>query len=128
MNANSDKDYIDAKVEGMHAIMEGQFAAVHARFDVVDTKFEMIRSEMDMLRAEVTAKVEQGVSQMVKWVVGLFVATIALCIALASVVMHLSLEKPQTVLATPALSAPAVIIQLTPAGATVIPAAPAGKP
>jgi hypothetical protein len=119
MNANSDKDYIDTKasdvrtaVDDLRVTMSERFAAVHSRFDAVDVRID--------------SAVAKGVSEMIKWVVGLFVTTIALNVALASVVLHVALREPSP---APVVTTPAVIIQLTPQGATVVPAAPAvGKP
>ena len=76
------------------------------------------------------------VSEVIKWVVGLFITLIVLTVALASVVMNLFLNQSAAAAPAPpppAISTPAVVIQLTPQGATVLPAAPpaaapGGKP
>jgi hypothetical protein len=125
MNANSDREYIDNKVgdvrtavDDLRVTMNERFAAVHARFDAVDAKID--------------SAVAKGTTEVVKWVVGLFITTIALNVALASVVLHVALRKPPPPALLPAaapvqpISTPAVIIQLSPQGAAVLPAAPAG--
>ena len=124
MNANSDREYIDNKVgdvrtavDDLRVAMNERFVAVHARFDSID--------------ARIDSAVAKGTAEIIKWVVGLFVTTIALNVALASVVLHVALREPPPSMPAPAaaaISTPAVIIQLSPQGATVLPAAPAGKP
>jgi hypothetical protein len=125
MNANSDREYIDNKVgdvrtavDDLRVTMNERFAAVHARFDAVDAKID--------------SAVAKGTTEVVKWVVGLFITTIALNVALASMVLHVALRDPPPPAPSPAaapvqpISTPAVIIQLSPQGAAVLPAAPAG--
>jgi hypothetical protein len=109
MNANSDKEYIDNKASDLRAVMTAGFAQSRAEFD---------------------AEIAKAVSHLVKWVVGLFFATVAINVALASMVMHLVINvsaSPVAPLAAPSqtIATPAVIIQLTPQGATILPAAPA---
>jgi len=119
MNANSDSDYIDhglgdvrTAIDDQRAAMNERFTTVHARFDAVDVKID--------------SAVAQGVSRMINWMVSLFVTTIAVNVALASVVLNVALREPQP---APVVGTPAVIIQLSPQGASVLPVAPpAGKP
>lgn len=104
------------------------------RFDAqrasVYERFEAMRAEMnarfDVLEARMAAALEQAVALMIRWVVGLFLTTMALCVALSSVVMNLVLRQPSP--APQAITTPALIIQLAPQGATVTPATPSGKP
>ena len=125
MNANSHRDYIDhgladvlTAIDDQRAAMNERFTTVHARFDAVDVKID--------------SAVAKGVSRMINWMVSLFVTTIALNVALASVVLNVALREPQPAPAAapaPIAGTPAVIIQLSPQGASVLPVAPpAGKP
>ncbi|MRW84281.1 hypothetical protein GJ698_09300 [Pseudoduganella sp. FT26W] len=125
MNANSDREYIDNKVgdvrtavDDLRVAMNERFVAVHARFDSIDARIE--------------SAVAKGTAEIIKWVVGLFVTTIALNVALASVVLHVALREPPPSTPAPAvapgISTPSLIIQLSPQGAAVLPAAPAGRP
>jgi hypothetical protein len=110
MNANSDKDYIDTKASDLRMVM--------------DAGFSQSRSESD-------ARTAKAVLHLIKWMAGIFVASVAINVSLASMVMSLIQREHPAVSAPPvqAYSTPAVIIQLTPQGATVVPAAPAvGKP
>jgi hypothetical protein len=141
MNANSDNEYIDNKVGDVRTAVDDVGTAVddlrltmNERFDVVNVKLDVHRKEV---LAFIDSAIAKGTGEVVKWVVGLFVTTIALNVALASVVLHVALrEPPPAAPITPpppaplqSISTPAVIIQLTPQGATVLPAAPpAAKP
>jgi hypothetical protein len=153
MNANSDREYIDNElgdvrtaVDDMHTSMDERFAAMRTSMDerfaathtsiddlrvTMNERFEASRMAMDArfnaTDAKIDAAVARGVSEMIKWVVGLFITLIVLTVALASVVMHLFLNQSAAAPAPPAApgnSTPAVIIQLTPQGVTVLPAAP----
>jgi len=122
MNANSDREYIDNKVgdvrtavDDLRLVMGERFTAVHARFDAVDAK--------------IVSAIEAAKAEIIKWIAGLLIAMIAMFVAtflgMAGLMMSLLSHKP----ASAPDSTPAVIIQLTPQGATVLPAAPpAGKP
>ncbi|CAN7626657.1 hypothetical protein [Duganella sp. LjRoot269] len=114
MNANSDKDYIDAKVDGIRAVL--------------DERTEAIRESMREMRVAVEAKivstVESAVSQLVKWMVGTFIATIAIFITVMTFVLNNAVPKTPA----PAATVPAVIIQVTPQGVSVLPVAPAVPP
>ncbi|MES2352310.1 MAG: hypothetical protein V4641_32500 [Pseudomonadota bacterium] len=121
MNANSDKDYIDAKADSLHAEMAG-FRAV------LDERTEAIRESMREMRVAVEAKivstVESAVSQLVRWMVGTFIATIAIFITVMTFVPNNAVPKTLA----PAATVPAVIIQVTPQGVSVLPVAPAVPP
>jgi hypothetical protein len=141
MNAHSDRDYTDSKVGDVRAAVDELRCSNNARFDGVhasindlrvsvhersDALREEMNARLDALEARMAAALEKAVGSMIRWVVGLFLTTIALCVALSSVVMNLVLRQPSP--APPTVAAPALLIQLTPQGATVTPAAPPGKP
>lgn len=111
MNANSDKDYIDARMEGVDARLDGRFAAIDAKFAAVDARFAAMEVKLEMLRADV-----------VKWMVGIFIATIVIFISCTSLMVNIVIQR--TAAAPPAaqMQAPApIVIQIPP------PAAPAAK-
>lgn len=163
MNANSDKDYIDAKVEAVHADMDGRldtfeanvngrFAEVNAKIDKsvaelnakidtgvaqlnakIDTAVAQLNAKIDTVAAELNAKIDKlGAelrkeiadfsSRMVQWMVGLFLASMAIFITVMTFVLNNAVPK-----AAPAT--PPVIIQLSPQGVTFpAPAVPAPLP
>ena len=152
MNANSDKDYIDAKIESVRAGMDGRleafeanvngrFAELNAKIDKsvaelnekIDKSVAELNAKIDKSVAELNAKIDKSVaelrkdiaefsSRMVQWMVGLFLASMAIFITLMTFVLNNAVPK-----ATPAT--PPVIIQLSPQGVTIPPpAAPAAKP
>jgi uncharacterized membrane-anchored protein len=141
MNANSDKDYIDAKIESVRAGMDGRLEAfeanVNGRFAELNAKIDKsvaeLNTKIDKSVAELNAKIDKSVaelrkdiaefsSRMVQWMVGLFLASMAIFITLMTFVLNNAVPK-----ATPAT--PPVIIQLSPQGVTIPPpAAPAAKP
>ena len=74
-------------------------------------------------------------AEIIKWIVGVLIAIIGMFIAMIGLMVNLLTRQPPAPVqaSAPAISTPAVIIQLTPQGATVLPAAPAvaapgGKP
>lgn len=130
MNANSDREYIDNKLGDVRTAVDDLRVTMNERFDTLrqtmDARFTATDAKIDSIAPKIIA-------DFIKWGVGLFVTTIALNVALVSVVLHVALREPPP--APPAsapvqpISTPPVIIQLTPQGATVVPAAPpAGKP
>lgn len=132
MNANSDREYIDNKVGDVRTAVDDLRVTMNERFDALrltmDARFTATDAKIDSIAPKV-------MSEVIKWGVGLFVTTIALNVALASVVLHVLLREPPPLPPPPAaapappISTPAVIIQLTPQGATVVPGAPpAAKP
>ncbi|RZT09619.1 hypothetical protein SAMN05216319_1951 [Duganella sp. CF402] len=130
MNANSDREYIDNKVGDVRTAVDDLRVTMNERFDALrmtmDARFKATDAKID-------SAVAKGTAEVIKWVVGLFVTTIALNVALASVVLHVALREPPPPPApSPAAATvqpiytPSVIIQLSPQGAAVLPAAPAG--
>jgi hypothetical protein len=96
MNANSDKDYIDAKTDSIRAGMDGalgafeanvnskfaevngRFAEVNGKFAEVNGKFATLDATIAQVRTEIKESAERMTSQMVKWMVGIFVATLTI--------------------------------------------------
>lgn len=125
MNANSDREYIDNKVGDVRTAVDDLRVTMSERFQATNLALSDLRVTMDARFNAVDAKIDsavaKGVSEVIKWVVGLFITLIVLVVGLSSVAMNLVLRQP-----APVASTPAVIIQLSPAGATITPAAPAG--
>jgi hypothetical protein len=152
MNANSDKDYIDAKTEAVRAGMDGRldafeanvngrFAELNAKIDKsvaelnakIDKSVAELNAKIDGSVAELNAKIDKSVAdlrkdiaelsaRMVQWMVGIFLASMAIFITVMTFVLNNAVPK-----AAPAT--PPVIIQLSPQGLAIPPpAAPAAKP
>ena len=134
MNANSDKDYIDAKMESIDARMDARFAAIDARFAAVDARFAAMEAKFAEFRADVLAQLAKNaldmnkslielsnkITDLAKWWAATFIATIALIITGMAMMWNVALPRAQqAALQAPAPAAP-VIIQLPP-----WPAAPA---
>lgn len=148
MNANSDKEYIDNKVGDVRTAVDDLRTTMNERLDALrmtmDERFNALRVTMDerfnamrvtmgerfnAIDAKIESAVAKGVAEVIKWVVGLFITLIVLTVGLSSVVMNLVLRQQAAVAQVsapaPVVSTPAVIIQLSPQGAAVLPAAPA---
>ncbi|HWW71223.1 MAG TPA: hypothetical protein VN089_14880 [Duganella sp.] len=152
MNANSDKDYIDAKTEAVRAGMDGRldtfeanvngrFAEMNAKFDTavaelnakIDKSVAELNAKIDTVAAELNAKIDKmgaelrkeiadASARMVQWMVGIFLASMAIFITVMTFVLNNAVPKAAPV-------TPPVIIQLSPQGVTLpAPAAPAVKP
>ena len=152
MNANSDKDYIDAKTEAVRAGMDGRldafeanvngrFAELNAKIDKsvaelnakIDKSVAELNAKIDGSVAELNAKIDKSVAdlrkdiaelsaRMVQWMVGIFLASMAIFITVMTFVLNNAVPK-----AAPAT--PPVVIQLSPQGLAIPPpAAPAAKP
>jgi hypothetical protein len=137
MNANSDREYIDNKVGDVRTAVDDLRVTMNERFDAVHTLVNDLRTTMNERFEATNARIDsiapKVLSEVVKWGVGLFVTTIALNVAMLSVVLHVALREPlpppaPSPAAAPVqpISTPAVIIQLSPQGAAVLPTAPAG--
>lgn len=148
MNANSDKDYIDAKneatrasldarlaafeenvngkfaeVNGKFAEVNGKFGEVNGRFAAVDARFDGLETKMEagfaQIRAEFKEAIERATSQMVKWMVGICIAMFT--IFFSSMVFFLnSITSVRQV--QPMQTLPPIVIQLPPL--TAAPVAP----
>lgn len=133
MNANSDKDYIDAKNEATRASLEGRLAAfeenvngkfaevngkfgeVNGKFAAVDARFVGLETKMEagfaQMRAEFKEAIERATSQMVKWMVGICIAMFT--IFFSSMVFFLN-NITQVRQGQPLQSLPPIVIQLPP--------------
>ena len=101
----ADKDYIDSRMETIESRMDGRLAAFQA---AMDGRFAALEGKMREMVAEV-----------IKWMIGIFIATLTIFIS----VMTFELNAiPKAGGASGQTSAP-VIIQLPP-----YPAAPASLP
>ena len=131
MNANSDKDYIDAKNEATRAGLDGRlaafeenvngkFAEVNGKFAAIDMRFVALETKMEagfaQIRAEFKEAIERATSQMVKWMVGICIAMFT--IFFSSMVFFLN-SITQVRQAQPLQTLPPIVIQLPP-----MPAAP----
>ena len=131
MNANSDKDYIDARNEATRAGLDGRltafeenvngkFAEVNGKFAAIDMRFVALETKMEagfaQIRAEFKEAIERATSQMVKWMVGICIAMFT--IFFSSMVFFLN-SITQVRQAQPLQTLPPIIIQLPP-----MPAAP----
>ena len=131
MNANSDKDYIDAKNEATRAGLDGRlaafeenvngkFAEVSGKFAAIDMRFVALETKMEagfaQIRAEFKEAIERATSQMVKWMVGICIAMFT--IFFSSMVFFLN-SITQVRQAQPLQTLPPIVIQLPP-----MPAAP----
>jgi len=127
MNANADKDYIDARIDVVRSGMDGRLDAFQAE---VNAQFAETNGKIDTSIAELRKDIAELGSRMVQWMVGTFIATITIFITVMTFVLNNAIPKAPAApvpLPLPLMSAPAIIIQLTPQGATVMPAAPAVK-
>lgn len=139
MNANSDKDYIDAKAEAFSAKVEvanAKLEAVNAKTEAmrasmagrldayqenVNGRFAEIIARIDMRSAELRTEIADNTARVVQWMVGLFIASMAIFITVVTFVLNNAVPKV-------APAAPPVIIQVTPQGVTVSPPGAAAMP
>jgi hypothetical protein len=124
MNANSDKDYIDAKIESVQAGMDGRIdsfeANVNGRFAELNAKIDRSDAKIDQLGADLRKEIAESSARTVQWMVGIFLASITIFITIMTFVLNNAVPK-----AVPAGSslhpmAP-VIIHLSPQGVTTSP-------
>lgn len=120
MNANSDKDYIDAKTDAIRAGMDGRLDAfeanVNAKFAEVNGKFAAVDASFAQVRTEIRESAERVTSQMVKWMVGIFIATLTIFFSSMVFLLNTAIPKLQ---AQPVQTVQPIVIQLPP-----MPAAP----
>ena len=125
MDTPTTKDYIDAKIEAAHERMSGELKAhqivFEARFDALEQTiaFEMksVRDEVDLKFARNEAQLQKiasdmvkGQSEIIKWMVGLTLASSAFTISTVSYIVAQSQTKnnaPIVIYAQPAPPAPA---------------------
>ncbi|USX22839.1 hypothetical protein NHH82_12010 [Oxalobacteraceae bacterium OTU3REALA1] len=114
MNANSEKDYIDAKSDSIRAGMDGRLGAFEAN---VNGKFATLDATIAQVRTEIKESAERVTSQMVKWMVGIFIATLTIFFSSMMFLLNTAIPKLQ---AQPVQTVQPIVIQLPP-----MPAAPA---
>jgi len=121
MNAASDKEYIDAKLETTDTRVEGKIwglaATVDAKFAAVDTKFAAVDAKFAELRAEM----QKGFAELIKWMVGTVIAVNAVSVTVLMFAINNAAPK-----AAPA-PAPIIIYTQPPATLPVPPSAPANS-
>ncbi|SDF53319.1 MULTISPECIES: hypothetical protein [unclassified Duganella] len=129
MNANSDQEYIDNKVGDVRTAVDDlrlstseRVAALHGRFDAVDAQFRAAGDQLKALDLKIESTVEAAKAEIIKWIAGLLIAMVALFVGATGTIVNLLSPRP-----APSISAPALIIQLSPQGAVVLPAAPADR-
>ena len=126
MNAASDKEYIDAKLETTDTRVEGklsvlaatvdtQFAGVDAKFAAVDAKFAAVDARFAELRAEM----QKGFAELTKWMVGTVIAVNAVSVTVLMFAInnaaHKAAAPPAPIIiytqppAVPHVSAPAAV-------------------
>jgi hypothetical protein len=122
MNANSDKDYIDAKTDAIRAGMDGalsafeanvnaKFAEMNGKFAEVNGKFAAVDASFAQVRTEIRESAERMTSQMVKWMVGIFIATLTIFFSSMVFLLNTAIPKLQ---AQPMQVLPPIVIQLPP--------------
>ena len=124
MNANSDKDYIDARNEATRAGLDGRLTAfeenVNGKFAAIDMRFVALETKMEagfaQIRAEFKEAIERATSQMVKWMVGICIAMFTIFFSLMVFFLNSITQVRQ---AQPLQTLPPIVIQLPP-----MPAAP----
>jgi hypothetical protein len=136
MNANSDKDYIDAKVETMHTLLDERLGAFQAMMDgrfaemraYMDGRFAAMDAKIDRVVAELRAEMAQNTAQIIKWMIGIWIASGVLFISVMTFVVNNAASEARAANATvlaevraaravaPAAQPP-IIIQLPPAAA-----------
>jgi hypothetical protein len=129
MNANSDHEYIDNKVGDVRTAVDDLRVTMSDRFETVNAKLDAYRTET---LAVIDGMIAKAFADITKWLAAIIVAMIALFLAAAGLMVTLLPQYREAVSAAPAPAqvtpTPAVIIQLTPQGATVLPAAPSATP
>ena len=65
---------IDARFDAMNGkfdAINSKFDSVNSKFDAVNSKFDAVYSKIDSVQSSFDKKLEQGIDQVVKWVIGL---------------------------------------------------------
>ncbi|WP_296000006.1 hypothetical protein [Rugamonas sp.] len=146
MNANSDKDYIDVKMESFEARLDARFAAIDVRFSAIDVRlaaidarFVAMEAKLAELRASIVAEIAKSMAEvntrlaemsdritdLTKWWAATFITTIALLITGMAMMWNVALPRGQ--LAQVQQPAP-IIIQLPPWPVAPMPAAQIAAP
>lgn len=115
MNAASDKEYIDAKLETTDTRVEGKIsvlsATVDTKFAGVDAKFAAVDAKFAELRAEM----QKGFAELIKWMVGTVIAVNAVSVTVLMFAINNAAPKA-------APSATPIIIYAQPPAASPVPA------
>src|SRR5471032_1310128 len=132
MNANSDKDYIDARMEGIDARVDSRFADMNTnmntKFAEMDIKFMDANMNVNAKFAKLRTEMAKGFADVIKWMIGTLIAMTALLIASLTFVVNVVI--PHAAAAPVPASVPAPIIIQIPvpvAWSQAAPAAPAPK-
>src|SRR5471032_1819091 len=134
MNANSDKDYIDARMEGIDARVDSRFADMNTnmntKFAEMDIKFMDANmnvnakfAKVDIKFAELRTEMAKGFADVIKWMIGTLIAMTALLIASLTFVVNVVI--PHAAAAPVPASVPAPIIIQIPVPVAWSQAAPA---
>lgn len=111
------KDYIDAKCVATESRVEARFAEFDARVTALEIKMENRFAAMEalvrQLVADLRAEMHRNTADIIKWMVGLFVATIAIFVTVVTFVLNNAIPKAPAPAPVPQ-STPAVIIQMPP--------------
>ena len=111
------KDYIDAKCVATESRMEARFAEFDARVTALEIRMENRFTAMEalvrQLVADLRTEMHKNTADIIKWMVGLFVATIAIFVTVVTFVLNNAIPKVPAATPVPA-PAPAVIIQMPP--------------
>lgn len=114
---DGNKDYIDAKSAATESRVDARFAEFDARVTAfearMNAKFDAFEVKVYQLISELRIEMHKNTADIIKWMVGLFVATIAIFITVLTFVLNNAIPRPPpAALAQPAT--PAVIIQMPP--------------
>jgi HAMP domain-containing protein len=69
-------------LRGEFGTLRGEFGTLRGEFAVLRGEFAALRGEFGALRGEVDAKIERAKTELVKWVVGMGFAQVAMLVAL----------------------------------------------
>jgi hypothetical protein len=137
---SAQKEAIDARVDGKLAVLEQKmdtgFAAAHAKMDAgfaaahakMDTGFAAVHAKMDTGLAALHAKIDAGLAEvraeLIKWMVGLTLGTVAAGVTVMTFVLNYAVAH------APPQPGPAPIVIYLPAqgGAPAPQSAPAAPP
>ena len=86
MDGTSDKDYIDAKADGVRA-------ELHTYRDVVDARFDGIHAAIAAAVATLRAEMERNTAMIIKWVAGVWIASLVLFFTGVTFVLNNAIPK-----------------------------------
>jgi hypothetical protein len=102
MDAPTEKDYIDAKLQAVIERLNGEAKAhqiaTDARLDklnqTIDAGLKSVREESSTKYAQLEASFHRGQSEVIKWVVGAILASTAVSVSTIAVLLVHSAPKP----------------------------------